>query len=575
MKRTFLLICMLFFGASLSAQVEKQVEVLKDYVPKLPHPKRLDVTVESRDTIKMNPDVDYNIKPRVFSSALTTHRFRPAEVTYWTLRHAYPFYVKAGVGYPISTEVDAFATTERKDVGFLSVYFNHLGQFGKIKSLDPVYMTTFRGKATKSENRIGVNLGKYISYYTLSLDAFYRSNIYTRYPLRDDIEELQYPLREINFENLSAKLSFSDAFSNLKRLNFGIELGAEYFNDKSHCLVLGAKYRELDWYAKISMAVHAGKNGKVNFDLGFDSHMGLKELSNYRDNVANASFIYSYAAGRKVDFRAGVKCFYDMLTRQNRKNDFYFIPELYLGLNVGNGLFVPFVEVDGELQNNSFYSMLQRNPYLAELTSQMYSQYSTPTCTLLASSLQPSTIIYNVRFGIDGHLKNGKFQYRAYANYSHRRNELLWYNVNRLFFSATAKDMNMFTLFASLGYKPLSELKMDLAFEGNFYKSNLEMEYVKPKVKVSASVDYKHRKFFTGIALDVYSKSRCTSFYDGAKDVAVLPSYANLRFNFDYFLKNNVTLYLNLDNILNQNIYHYAFYKEYGIGFKVGVKVQF
>ena len=575
MKKIFLTLCVVLGTAVASAQVEKQVEVLKDYAPELSHASRLEVSVEDRDTVKMRPDVDYRVQPKIFSSALTTRRFRPAEVTYWTLRHAYPFYVKVGVGYPIATEVDAFATTERKDVGFLSVYFNHVGQFDKIASNDFVHMTSFRRKATKTENRIGINVGKYISNYTLSLDAFYRSDIYTRYPLRDDIEELQYPGREINFEDLNARLSFSNAFANLKHFNFKLELAADYFNDKSQCIIDDEKYRELDWNAKANMAIHAGKNGEVRFGVKFDSYIGLKALSEYRDNVAGAFFRYSYATGRMVDFRIGASCLYDMLDRGTKKNDFYFIPELYLGLNVGNGLFVPFVEVDGELHNNSFYSMLRRNPYLAQLTEQMYSQYSTPTCSLTPSSLQPSTMVYNLRVGIDGHIRSGKLQYRAYLNYSHRKNDLLWYNVNRIFFSASAKDMNLCTLYASLGYKPVNELKLDLSFEGNFYKSNGELEYVKPKMEMMAEISYLHRKFSMNMGVDVYSKSRCTSFYDGVKDVAILPSYANLHLSFDYFLRDNVTLYMNVDNILNQNIYRYAFYKEYGIGFKIGAKVQF
>ena len=66
---------------SASAQVAKQVEVTKDYMPRVAKAEKLEVEPNMVDTVKIRPDIDYTITPRSFSSALNTRRFRPASVT--------------------------------------------------------------------------------------------------------------------------------------------------------------------------------------------------------------------------------------------------------------------------------------------------------------------------------------------------------------------------------------------------------------------------------------------------------------------------------------------------------------
>ena len=85
---------------SASAQVTKQVEVTKDYAPEIGTAHKMDIAPNMVDTITLRPEIDYTITPRSFASALGTHRFKPATVTYWEYNRNYPFYLKLGAGYP-------------------------------------------------------------------------------------------------------------------------------------------------------------------------------------------------------------------------------------------------------------------------------------------------------------------------------------------------------------------------------------------------------------------------------------------------------------------------------------------
>ena len=114
------------------AQVAKQVEVTKAYVPEVAEAMKLPIEPNMVDTVKMRPEIDYSISPKVYSTSMSTHSFKPATVTYWEYNRPKNFYVKAGVGYPLNTVGDAYASIPRERVGYLLAYVNHLGEYAKL-----------------------------------------------------------------------------------------------------------------------------------------------------------------------------------------------------------------------------------------------------------------------------------------------------------------------------------------------------------------------------------------------------------------------------------------------------------
>ena len=96
-----------FTALAASAQVERHVEVTKNYVPEVStSATKLSITPDMVDTVRLRPEIDYTITPKSFVSTLGTHRFRPASLTYWEYEKPHPFYLKLGVGYPLNTAAD-------------------------------------------------------------------------------------------------------------------------------------------------------------------------------------------------------------------------------------------------------------------------------------------------------------------------------------------------------------------------------------------------------------------------------------------------------------------------------------
>ena len=72
MRKIILTIAALCVALTALAQVEREVEVTKQYVPKLPPARKMDMTPDRVDTVSIRPEIDYTIAPKSFASALTS-----------------------------------------------------------------------------------------------------------------------------------------------------------------------------------------------------------------------------------------------------------------------------------------------------------------------------------------------------------------------------------------------------------------------------------------------------------------------------------------------------------------------
>ena len=136
---------------SAGAQVEKQVEVTKAYVPSLESATKLAMVPDMTDTTRMRPEIDYSITPLTMSTVLATRPIRPATVTYWEFNRHRPLYLKLGAGWPFNTLGDLYVTTQHPGTGYLSGYANHEGIYADLRNRFGV-----ETPAGRMLNRVGV-----------------------------------------------------------------------------------------------------------------------------------------------------------------------------------------------------------------------------------------------------------------------------------------------------------------------------------------------------------------------------------------------------------------------------------
>uniref|UniRef100_UPI0040563AF0 hypothetical protein n=1 Tax=Alistipes sp. TaxID=1872444 RepID=UPI0040563AF0 len=587
----FIALCAVSLSAS--AQVEKQVEVTKSYAPEISEAhKKMDITPNMVDTITLRPEIDYTITPRSFASALGTHRFNPASATYWEYRRQYPFYLKLGVGYPLNTVGDLYATTHRADVGYLTGYAQHYGQYAKLKYVSGFDGKTYRdNRSLQMNNKFGVMGGKYFGRYTLAGDLFYRMDTYHRYPLHneyiDDGKEvpvLKFDERKIDFEDVNLSLSFGDSFTDYSHLNFKVYASANFYNDKSDRLKLFERdrYQQINVTGGVVLAREITKRSALSLDIDYEGYYGLRSLKSYNNSIAGAKILYRYRSGGLVDLTVGAKLLYDHNPADTKKQSrWHGFPCLAMSLNINDrGSVVPYVEVDGELQNNSYYSLVRRNPYVAILGG--------VDGSLSANTVLPNTELWNVRFGVSGHSANSKFAYRFYANMSFMKNALYWYNISQVFFGVERAKRNIWSLCGAVDYKPISQLLLSAEVKGSLYTNFSSVRDALPPVEAMVKARYTHKKFTLGLSAELYGTTKWTYVQDDTlfnadstnpvkTGVFNAPASLDLSLYADWHVNKSCTIYAEGNNLLGDvlPVYHWAFYREMGASFTVGVKVQF
>ncbi len=246
MKSVFILsAAVLFCGVSpLRAQVTKQVEVTKAYIPEVSKAVKLPVVPDMTDTVRLRPEIDYTVTPLALATNLSTEPFRPASVTYWEFNRPQPFYLKVGAGAPLNSVLDFYASTQNPGTGYAVGYLNHAGDWAKIRNDFGVKPTSWR-----MHNRLGAAAGKYLGrrllegkldltnrvYHNYGFDGITKANI----PYESDrFDESYAPFRQVSnarqhYDDAMLRVRIGDDFTDLSRFNFDVELRGGYFLNAS------------------------------------------------------------------------------------------------------------------------------------------------------------------------------------------------------------------------------------------------------------------------------------------------------------------------------------------------------
>ena len=162
MKRVLILsAAVLFCGVPLRAQVTKQVEVTKVYVPEVSKAVKLPIVPDMTDTVRLRPEIDYTVTPSALATNLSTEPFRPASVTYWEFNRPRPLYLKVGAGAPLNSVLDLYASTQNPGTGYAVGYLNHTGDWAEIRNdfgVRPVSWRMHNRMGAAAERRCGVLL---------------------------------------------------------------------------------------------------------------------------------------------------------------------------------------------------------------------------------------------------------------------------------------------------------------------------------------------------------------------------------------------------------------------------------
>lgn len=533
------------------AQTMRRVEVTKAYSPEVSAATKLLAPTVINDTPVIEPDIEYDVKPDTWSTTLSAHDFRPAKATYWDFTSPKHFYLQADAGYPLSSDLLLRYAMHSVRLGYFGVGVTHSGDYAARLSADGIKRSM--ANSLSMRNGIDVNGGLFVGDRLLEGYATYEHSLFNRYATLAPAS--------LNFHDANISVRFGDNFANLKRLNFSVEAHGGYWAHRLPVAVADISgYGEASVGASAKMArLFNGKN-RVELTAVYDMWLGGDV---YRDTRFGVDVEYARKF-KYVHVEAGVGYMYDKVNGRNRASHF-ITPHAKVLFDLKLNAFTPYVEVDTRVGHNSLSSLYKRNPYID--FAAMTSKFGT-----MANDLN-----YNMTLGFSGNVHT-RFAYRAYIGMSFVRNELKFYVNQNGTFAATNDSDNRVIYGVELEYLPIGGLRLGGGIFGYIDTDKPRFVTNAPTYDANVFAEYTLRRWQFGVNADFIGKRRWSGVANenGVAPIAFMDKGdIDLGVRVNYRVSNMVDIYAEGINLLNSQIYDYAYYYRSGIGFKAGIKLEF
>ncbi|GHT68854.1 hypothetical protein FACS189452_09150 [Bacteroidia bacterium] len=555
MKRTFVIVSMLWLAPCILVAQEsstKTVEVTRTYDPTLPDANKINLVPRiTSDSARMTQNFTYmlrTIKP--LSEGYLLNPIPPARVQREAPVRPESFqgYARLGLGFSVSTLLDAYVGGSNTSGFSWSLYANHFGKYGDI--------TNDRKEAVSSlnmRNDIGLNLRKGFSNYTLAFNFGFAPRFVQYYGFDTTFSVKQYN----RLAEDSIKQQYLKTYATIEFAGRGKPEGWAY----------GATVSAYDFRAKnersedaLRLNVFAEK--QVDSLLTFGLAVNNFNLFRSKALAKNNSIYFSlapYGSYRGDWWKASAKL--DLTVAQNDKTQAWFFPTLNFTALLLDDLFLPYLEIKGKYEANSFERLVNENPYISPYDTLDFYETRSYDFVLGIKGRYQSVLSYNVwvDYAI---LKDAVFFYNTtdlLGNYFN----LLYDNGGRFSINGqlTANLSRAFELQASYCYQnydldslahPLHKPEHLFTLQGRYNLWN--------KIVFGADVDFRGGYY----ALDLLSQN-----------YRQRSSGCDVSLNAEYRFFDRSSLFLQLNNLLSSRYHAFNGYNTYGFNVLIGYAAIF
>ncbi len=552
-----------------AAEVNKEVEVTRAYVPEVKVATKLHLTPDMSDDSYIKPDIDYSITPISIETKMETKLYRTVNINLEDYEPQSQYYTKLGVGAPFQSVVDLYAAPIVTNEGYIVGYFNQAGRFANI---DNIYGAS--QDAAQNHLRGGVAVAKQLLDRTLDGSVNYTNDKWSRYATDGEVD--QHPL----YQSITLRGRYGDGFTALERFNFAIDGGVEHFWSRSD-------YRT----SRCDIGALVGREiagGDVIVGGGFESIWGSEEYTNRTVDFAASYGVSGESWGAKV----GLKYYNDRVGYDPNKVSYvallngvsngsngsngsnvgnYVTPDVEVSYNISGRKVVGYFKADGELQHHDFATLSRENPYLI--------------AGLFAAE---SGVKYSNMVGVKGSLASGRFGYNVYAGYEAVKNNMYWALVEsnmgssaENYFVASYSTQHSFSFNSDVEYQPNSELNLWAAFSASSYDNDKEqiMADGESTVELRLGAKYRVAKWRFGVDGELLSSREYTLFSGqhnwSSSDRVEIPATFDLGLSVEYRFKRSMLFFAEVNNLFNDDLYRWVGYREYGINAMAGIKMEF
>ena len=436
------------------------------------------------------------------------------------LSDLYNTYVKFGIGNGISPLLEVYYNNGRSKEFSYGGWFQNHSSAGNVK-LD-------NGKKVKAEfGRTDINIfGKKI----LDKAAISAS---------------------MGFDQLHADLEYYSTHTDSSHLNFAFATGINHLNDN---------FNIQETLLKLSLKMDKFlKEEHLGGEFSVHHYMKSSEL----DSANNTIFTFSpwiNLYGKQWRALVGTRLAVDANSTNNQST---FYPVGQLSYDIISHYLIPYIEINGYLEENSYAKISAENPWI-----------------LPGKKVYNTSHKFNITGGIKGNMST-KVSYLFYANYSIIDSMYFFVNTNLMDanplynrFTVESDNAERTRLLGEVTIAPSSKLNFFLRVQYDKYKlKELAKPWHKPDLTALASFRYSLRDKII-LTLDMFTTGK-RYVKDSNGEAKMLEGISDINIGIEYRYNKRLSAFVTLNNIASSKFDTYYLYPMYRFNAKVGLTYAF
>lgn len=530
-------------------KLNKEVQVVRPYEPSISDAFKINLLPKIEDTLKQIPNLNYNLIQRPFIINFMVTPISSAKMLLEPMSDLYNSYVKFGVGNGISPLLEVYYNSDRNKEFNYGGWFQSHSSMGKVKlnngkrvegNFSHLDMNIF-GKKILDKSALSASMG-----FKKHKVAYYGYDIFTAETVNPDTTP-----KSQHFNQFHADIEYYSTHTDSTHLNFSFKTGVNSLKDQ---------FDTQETLLRLSLKMDKFLNGE-HFGGAFsiNHYMKSSNLDSANNTIITLSpWINLY--GSQWRAFAGTRLVIDANSTGNQST---FYPVGSLSYDVISHYFIPYIQIEGYLEENSYSKITAENPWL-----------------------MPGKKVFNTSHklsltgGIKGNLST-KVSYLLYANYSIIDSMYFYVNAN---LNATNPLNNRFTvetdnaeltrLLGEITIAPSSKINIFFRAQYDKYKlKELAKPWHKPDFTALASVRYSLQDKII-LTLDLFATGK-RFVKDSDNTIKSLEGITDINLGVEYRYNKKLSVFLNLNNLTSSKYNIYYLYPMYRFNLKAGLTYSF
>ncbi len=547
MCSAILLTAMSLFGQD--DNLKKEVYVVRPYEPSISDAFKINLLPKIEDTLKIVPNITYTITQRPINTFFSVNPITPAKMLPEPKTDLLSSYIKLGFGNYTSPLAEIYFNNKRSKEYSYGAWLMHNSSFGKIK--------------LNNGNKVDSDLGKtdlaifgkrIFEKSVLSAQADFENRFvsYYGYPKTISYNPGDKPYTQ-KYNSFGSSISYYSTHTDSTHVNYHFLAGFNHFADD---------FDMAQSLIKSSFSINKFlKSEHFGGDITFKHYMNNSSLDTANNTIITIS-PWINLFGKQWRVLAGVTYLYDAYSTSKQP---FFYPKGLISYDIISHYFIPYVEIDGYLEENPYSKISMENPWIA-----------------------PGTKVWNtshkliLKGGIKGNFSS-RVSYNVFASYSLVDSMYFFVNysidpanplLNR--FKVVSDNMVHKKVFGEIAYEVDEKITLIMKADFNSYTlNNLEKPWHLPDYNAFALLKYNVKNKFIFDFEFYLSGKRYVQTFNPAEPVKKLEGLLDLNIGAEYRYTKRFSVFINLNNITSSKYDLWYLYPMQQFNAKVGLTYSF